>query len=138
MKTFLSIPLAILVLFSGTNVYYAAHYCGGSLIETKISLSGKLATCGMESTSDTKPAELLFKNHCCDDVTACYAICNKYLSSSFDIKEPGQKVISLTFIPVDFIINQEFINTDYYTEIKPPGANYPNSVARPYLCIFRI
>jgi hypothetical protein len=138
MKIFLSISLTLLLLFSGINIHYAAHYCGGTLVATKISLSSELATCGMENTSYNNSAELLFKNHCCDDVTTCYSICNKYLSSSFDLKEPGQKVISLTLIPMDFLRNQEIITSDSSTDIKPPGTNYPNSFARPALCIFRI
>ena len=81
MKKILSIPLIMLILFTGVTVNFATHYCGGSVAATKVSLTGKLATCGMEGTSDNKTNEGLYKNHCCDDVTAAYTLSSNYIPS---------------------------------------------------------
>ena len=41
MKNVISIPLALLILFTGINVQIASHYCGGNFAAAKVSLTGK-------------------------------------------------------------------------------------------------
>jgi hypothetical protein len=138
MKTIISIPLIILILFSGISVKFATHYCGGSVAATKVSLTGELATCGMESTTDNNTQHDTFNKHCCDDITSAYSICNNYIPSYHFVKEPGQQVISMIGVPADYLSNQETIINTSNNDIRPPGTNYPNSVTRQALCIFRI
>lgn len=138
MKTFLSIPLIILVLFTGIKVNFAVHYCGGYVAATKVSLTGELATCGMESKSDNNTQQESFNKHCCDDITSAYSICNNYFASSYNFDDPGQQVINMITVPSGYLSNKETIINTSNNDIRPPGTNHPNSVDRPVLCIFRI
>ena len=138
MKTLISIPLLILILFTGISVRFSSHYCGGYIVATKISLTGEMATCGMESGNEINTIQQILKNHCCDNIASAYSISNNYFASSFNIEEPGQ-VLS-NFIPgtSGYICIDETFITPSFNEIKPPGNYTPNSVDRPVLCIFRI
>jgi len=134
----LSIPLIMLILFSGITVNFATHYCGGSVAATKVSLNGELATCGMENNAtDNNSTGDFYSSHCCDDVTAFYSLnCNYIPSFSFVIVLSLQNHF-LTERPVDIAFNNTPIISSCET-IRPPGTNNPNSVDRPVLCVFQI
>lgn len=138
MKTILSIPLIILILFSGVIFSFATHYCEGSVVATKISLTGELATCGMEQTSADNSLSIKFSNHCCDNIASVYSICNNYFPSETNFENQVLQVISIFIVPSDYLSNKEISNSDPNTNIKPPGCYTPNSVTLPDLCIFRI
>lgn len=138
MKAILSIPLIILILFSGISVKFATHFCGGYVAATKISLTGELATCGMERPSDSNSLQNTYKNKCCEDVTSAYAIGNNYIPSYCFLKELGQHVINLIAVPAGYLSNQEIVINTSYENIRPPGNHHPNSVDQLVLCIFRI
>jgi hypothetical protein len=138
MKTIISIPLIILILFTGISVKFAAHYCGGALFATKVSLTGEPATCGMESESQKKTGQENFTSHCCDDVISTYSINNNYIPSEYDVKVSVKEGFNNINALVDFFKNQETIINTPFINIRPPGTNQPNSVDRPVLCIFRI
>jgi hypothetical protein len=137
MKRIVSIPLLMLILFSGINFKIALHYCGGNISAMKVSLTGELATCGMERQAD-KSFQYTYSRHCCDDVTSSCSISSKYFPSYNFVKDPGQQVINILAIPADLSINQELIadapgNTD-----RPPGSYCPYNVDLRMICVFRI
>jgi hypothetical protein len=138
MKTILSIPLIILIFFSGISVKFAAHYCGGSVVATKVSLTGELATCSMERPSDNNSSQDTYSNKCCDDILSAYSICNNYIASSNNVDDPEQLVINTIVIPAGYLSIQEPIINTSKNVISPPGTNHSNSVALQVLCIFRI
>jgi hypothetical protein len=137
-KRILSIPLILLIVFSGINVRFATHYCGGSVAATKVSLNGELATCGMEKPSGNNLLQDIYTKQCCDDITSAYSICNNYIPSSYSNNEVGQQVLSFSYIPYHNLISEEIIINSLNTTIRPPGTSLPNKVSLPYLCIFRI
>jgi len=137
-KKAVSISLVFLVLTAMLNLSVATHYCGGKEVAKKVSLSGELASCGMESTDEEKSPGLLLKNHCCEDVTTTYHFSNNYLPSSFEVKEiPGQQ-ISNTHILFSYLVSTEIQHNNHTSDLRPPGIHYPNSVALPVLCVFLI
>jgi hypothetical protein len=137
MKTILSIPLIVLILFSGLIVSFATHYCEGSVVATKVSLTGELATCGMEQTTSDHLLIDRFCSHCCDNTASVYSICNNYFPSAFSVEDPLLQAISVYFLPLDYLLSPEMISNTLNT-IRPPGSYTPNSVTLPDLCIFRI
>ena len=65
MKKFISISLTFLLLAALFHFSIATHYCGGTIAATKISLSGKLASCGMENDVENSPQSgTYFLSHC--------------------------------------------------------------------------
>jgi hypothetical protein len=138
MKTLISIPLIILILFTGISVKFATHFCGGYVAATKVSLTGELATCGMERQCDKNSLQYTYKNNCCDDITSAYSICNNFFASSYNFDDPGQQVVNMFAVPSGYLSNQETFIITSDSDFRPPGTNHPNSVDRPVLCIFRI
>jgi len=138
MKTIISIILIILLLFSGISVKFATHYCGGYVAGTKVSLTGELATCGMERQSVDKSLETTCSKSCCEDVTSSYSICNKYVTTSYSFNVQKQQVINMVFVSPCSINGQEALTHPSNNNTRPPGIYHPNSVSRPVLCIFQI
>lgn len=138
MKTIVSIQLILFLLFTGININFATHYCGGSVAATKVSLDGELANCGMEHSPANNSRQYTFTKECCKDVLSSYSICNNYFSSSYSVDGPHQQVIFVLNIPVDLGYKQEVADNSSNKDIRPPGINSPNSVNRSALCIFRI
>ena len=80
MKKILSIPLIILILGSGMTLNVATHYCCGKVAATKVSLSPRLASCGMEIPSVNKLTEDAISKHCCEDKISAYSFDTNYVS----------------------------------------------------------
>jgi hypothetical protein len=140
MKRIVSIPLILLILFSGINVNIASHYCRGNFAGARVSLSGKLATCGMEEDRPvTLPSRDLISNLCCEDFISSFSISTNYVPSS-----------SYTLSETRLEINHDYIDYDglsvmrqipvfvIYTKIRPPGLFSPVSIEQQELCVFQI
>ena len=138
MKKILSIPIIILILFSGITINFATHYCAGSVAAVKVSLDGELATCGMERNGDNQSNEDLFRKHCCEDVTASYSLSCNYIPSYPVINELHQEVIFVTDVPADYTKYIDNLFLTSYETIRPPGTYCANRVDLQILCISRI
>jgi hypothetical protein len=138
MKTIISIPLIIMILFSGISIKFASHYCGGNVSSTKVSLSGELATCGMEHHTGNNPLQDIFVKHCCDDVISSYSISTNYFPSFYFAKDPGQRVIHIINVPSDLLVSQEISLDTSVSKKRPPGTFSPRSVDRQMICIYLI
>jgi hypothetical protein len=137
MRKILSIPLFVLILFSGITVNFSTHFCGGSVAAVKVSLNGELATCGMESKNDAKSKEDLYRNHCCEDVTASYSLSCNYIPSFHFDNDLFRNIDFVTEIPAHNSIKDIFKISSYET-IRPPGTYSPNNVDRQVICVFLI
>ena len=139
MKITASIILTFLILFSGIRVNVASHYCGGSLAATKVSLSGELATCGMEKGSPAPSSQDFFTRHCCTDKLTSFSISTNYLPAECSvIPGSGHEIIP------PFLLHNEPVNGQnnlfpFSTGIKrPPGFYSTVDVKQQIICIFRI
>jgi hypothetical protein len=137
MKTILSIPLMILILFTGVKINFATHYCSGSVAGTKVSLTGELATCGMKYDSDLNTSQQSIGRHCCENVVSVYSICNNYFSSSYTPDAPQHNICCQNMVCCCYN-NIEYNTPDSGNKIRPPGNYTSNSVDRPVICTFRI
>ncbi len=139
MKIAASITLSLLILFSGIRVNVASHYCMGSLAATKVSLTGELASCGMEKGSPAPSAQDLFTRHCCSDKLSSLSISTNYVPSECSVfHATGQDIVP------SFLIHNEPVNSQdnlfsLSSGIKrPPGVYSPVDVKQQKICIFRI
>jgi hypothetical protein len=139
MKRIIAIPLLLLVLFTGINVKIASHYCGDNLSAVKVSLSGELASCGMEQQSGEKPHEDLFSRHCCDDVISSVSINTNYVPVSFSyIQVAGQELSHTYLIQDQLLISQPDLVSVLSGSRRPPGGFSPSDVEQQVICIFQI
>jgi hypothetical protein len=138
MRKILSLPLIILILFTGITINFATHYCGGSFSASKVSLSGELATCGMEHSADLNLKDNLYRNPCCNDVTAAYTLSCNYIPSFSYVDNLYPQAGFNTFLAVNSINNYLIFSIASDETVRPPGTYTPNSVDRQFICIFQI
>jgi hypothetical protein len=139
MKRIVAIPLLLLILFTGINVNIASHFCGGNFSANKVSLTGELASCGMESQSGTKPSEDLLSRHCCDDVLFSISINTNYVPSSCHYISVAGQDINQIFITQDQpFIGQHILYSAVSGSKRPPGGFSTSDVEQQVICIFRI
>ncbi|MBE0667726.1 MAG: hypothetical protein IH593_08640, partial [Bacteroidales bacterium] len=55
MKKTISILFVCTVLLTGFQAVISTHYCGGRFADARVSLSGQLASCGMEGNEEGCP-----------------------------------------------------------------------------------
>ena len=141
MKKTLSILAVLLVVAAMLHFSVARHYCGGELVASKISLSGALATCGMEGDEGNCPHEQSgehIKSHCCDDVLAFYCIDNNYTPASNAFTGFDQVKIQAPVLTIENPVRIVFLIDRPLTGIGPPGQIMTSAVDLPEIRVFRI
>ena len=138
MKKAAAIPLLILVLFSGISINYSAHLCCGSVVSTKLSLKGEIASCGMEDQKTELGGIVSFKTHCCDNLIAGFQLKTNYLPSSVKTLEKISISNSVSFIPYPYPVAEELILINSFASSSPPGRNCFYSLTPETLHVFRI
>jgi hypothetical protein len=134
MRKVLTIPVLILILFSGITVNLAFHYCGGHLADKKISLSGVLASCGMETENNDDQTTI--KSICCENSFSSYTFNNIYIPSV-----PVKSIHEVQEFPVTDIILSTVAEESFFSgvlPVKPPGTFSPSIVELDVICILRI
>ncbi len=139
MKRLISIPLLVMILFTGINIDIASHYCGGRLAATKISLTGEPATCGMEEHSVANTPNGSITKHCCDNVILSMSIGLNYVpSANLSVSDNTPGLNHFYIAPEGSIRDQGRLPSYLFSIIRPPGNFIPNDVEQQSICIFRI
>jgi hypothetical protein len=134
MRKVLTIPVIILILFSGITVNLAFHYCGGQLADKKISLAGNLASCGMKTVPNDNQTSI--NSFCCENSFSSYTFNNTYLPPV-----PAKNDHEIQEFPVTDIIlpaKTEELFTSCEIPLRPPGIFSPSYVELDVICILRI
>ena len=140
MKKFLSISFSFLILLSVMHITIAQHFCGSENASSeKVSVSGELASCGMEGSDDisTLPGKY-FSTHCCDDEVSVLAVDNNYTPTFSEFKVFSQHILQVFDIPTSFRINSLSAVNLIYTNVSPPGYFLVSDISLPKICVFRI
>jgi len=121
------------------HITIATHFCGGVVAASKISLSGELASCGMEETENSIPVTGNYlSSHCCHDEVSVYAIDNNYTPSFSVIKEFSQNILQVFYFPVSFSFYSLTAFKSLHTTASPPGRLMASAVSMADICVFRI
>ncbi len=140
MRKIISILFASLILVSGLHISIARHFCGGEgEAFKKISLTGELASCGMEDDHDqsTLPG-IRIKAHCCDDEVSVLAVDNNYAPSFSEFRIFSQPVSQAYLLPVNSCVPTALVFNRFGTNVFPPGNSMASSVNLADICVFRI
>jgi hypothetical protein len=139
MRRLISIPLIMLLTFSGISVTVAKHYCGGYLAATKLSFNGELATCGMEGEGLSHHSSgINLKTHCCDDVVTSVGIFNDYIPALSFVPDYFQYDIQVFKTPEKSPLPSFPVLQSNYTNEIPPGVLMSTHVDLSDICIFRV
>jgi hypothetical protein len=139
MKKVFSMSLTILMLTAILHLSVATHYCSGNLAASKISLSGKLASCGMENNEiDLPSAGFIFTKHCCENVLETYGINSIFFPSFSSVPESRFQLFQVFIIPSNLALNLLPPIKPINTNVNPPGAFASSSVDLSDICVYRI
>lgn len=116
----------------------ATHYCGGIEAASKVSLTGKLAECGMEKSIDVPLSGTNFSRHCCDNYIYFCGIDSNYAPSFSFVPDSYQDNYQILAIPVKLSVNSGIDLIPLYTDTSPSGAFGSTSVDLSDICVFRI
>jgi hypothetical protein len=141
MKKFLSISVSSLILLSVIHITIATHYCGSQgATSEKVSITGELASCGMEGPGETCPLQQ--GNHlgtgCCDDKVVVLAVDNNYAPSYCEFKAYSHNILQVFNIPASLLLNSVTTLNLISTGVSPPGNFMVSAVSLPDICVFRI
>ena len=138
MKKLLSISFALLILLSGMHISIATHFCGDRISATKLSVSGELASCGMEGSIDKCSVPVKLKGTgCCKDKLAAFVVDNNYNPTFSEFKAFSQNLLQVFILPA-FLSNQSQTSLNLIcTNVSPPGHYQVSDVSLPYICVFR-
>jgi hypothetical protein len=139
MKKGSSISLVLLIIVAMFHFSVATHYCSGKLAASKVSLTGKLASCGMEGSEKELPLSgTYFTRLCCEDnITFCgindnYSPSFSYLSGTF------QYDFQVLYLSKSLSVNSNTDLIQLYANASPPGAFMSTDVDLSGICVFRI
>lgn len=134
MKKMFSILFAVLILFSGLTVNLAVHYCRGMEASKKLTLSGSLPGCGMESHQSSKG---LHNPSCCSNVVKSYTFSNTFFSSSVSPETAKVQIQHAMVTAEAFTFDQPAAELRLLNN-RPPGVFMAQDVELDFICIFRI
>ena len=139
MRKGVSILFVLVMVISSAHVTIATHYCGGEVAARKISLSGKLATCGMEDSKDSCPSSgILLKKHCCENSVVTIGIANNFTAPISLQSENTQNTQNHFYLPLTYSNNYISEFNHPFTNIHPPGGVSASTVNLNNICAFRI
>lgn len=138
MKKVFSILFASLILLSGIHLTIASHICCGELAAVKISVSGKMATCGMEDIQYQLSSNRTIKSDCCKNKIASCSADNNYFPSTSGLKAfKNETAPALALLPALTLSTPVLFKT-YYSMVGPPVLQSYTSVDRSFICVFII
>jgi len=137
MKKVFHIIGAIVILASGLNVSIDHHYCGGTLAGTKLSLTGELASCGMEDKARDCSGEPSIENRCCEDQVTHISLNSKYYPEYFKLANrfAGKIIQAVPVCNIPFICPDVTRITSW---TLPPGERIKADITQSGICVFRI
>ncbi len=139
MKKVFSIFISFLMVAAMLHISVAMHYCEGKEVATKVSLTGKLASCGMTCSEEELPLQgTNFSNHCCDNTLTFCGISSNYSPEYSFIPESYQYNFQLLEIPVELSAKSQTDQNILYTNVSPPGVLMSTNVDFSNICVFRI
>ena len=139
MKKILSISVALLMLLSGLQLTISRHYCGGELADAKVSVTGHVASCGMEGETDdcTQPGNHV-ESSCCNNQVSTYAIDHNFAPSFTSFKAFEQPVLQVFILPEIQNFNALTAYNHFYTDVSPPLNLLVSDVNLSDIGVFRI
>lgn len=139
MKKLLSISIALLMLLSGMQLTISRHYCGGELADSKVSIMGHVASCGMETGNDdcTQTGNHV-KSRCCNNQVSVYAVDHNFNPSITEFKAFSNTVLQVFDIPVSIAVDSLTALSSINTNHSPSENTLANAVSLPKICVFRI
>jgi hypothetical protein len=139
MKKGLAILFTFTIILSGVHLSIATHFCAGKIAAREVSLSGKLATCGMEGSASTNPFEgTRLNSHCCEDQRTIIGITANFTGPLSYFSENSFDSHQINYFPVNQSFQSLSVSKNLYTNYNPPGKFSASTVDLDEICVIRI
>jgi len=138
MKKLLSISLTFLILLSGMHFTVATHFCGGELAASKVSFTGELASCGMETDKDYLLPGINIETDCCQNRGSILLVDHNFSPFLTIFKIFSPNLLQVFEIPTCIQIHSLTAVNPIYTDVGPPGNFLANAVSLTKICVFLI
>lgn len=137
MKKGISILVSLLLLGSGLQLSIDRHFCGGKIADVKVSLTGKIASCGMEDYQSDLIYYPVINKNCCEDEVILYSIDNNFYPEYNNRipDDPGKLISQTPLNSINFYYIQE---NNLLKFILPPGNDPASKLTQSVICVFRI
>jgi len=138
-KKVISISLVFLIIAAMFHISVATHYCGGQIADSMVTLTGKLASCGMEGTEKELPFPgESFSKHCCEDVIMICETDSNYMPSFSLIPDSYRYNLQILPVLMGLSVNSFRGLVSLCSNVSPPGALMSTDVDLSGICVFRI
>lgn len=139
MKKVFSIFLSLLMMVVMLHLLLAVHYCEGQEVAATVSLTGKLASCGITCSEEETPLQgTNFTKHCCEDFVTIIGINSIYLRSYSFVQESYQYNFQVLALSLELTARSHVTVDPLYPNVSPPGALMSTNVDLSDICVFRI
>lgn len=139
MKRATAILLVLVILLAGLQAMISVHYCGGRIADTQVSLSGDIASCGMEGDEETCPMPgSNMDRHCCEDQINIAGIVNQYTAPVSEAINSLNNILNVSLVQIHEFNPVTNSSATAFTSFYPPGDKLTNSVSLDKICVFRI
>lgn len=139
MKKAGAILFSLLMLTAMLHFSFSKHYCQGHIAGTKISMSGKHASCGMEvDEKEPSPPGTRISSDCCYDIVTYYGTDNEYTPSPSFVTYSSQFNFQVFDIPARLPVNSKISLKSLFTNVGPPDGLTSTRVDLSDICVFRI
>src|SRR4030042_6763515 len=139
MKKVLSIISFLIITLAGLQVTVSSHYCGGEPVASKISLSGTLASCGMEDNEENCPLPWhQLTSDCCEDHVKIAGTVNVFTMPDPVREDQNQDKLNPPLANEINLPDSRFPSQQLYTGFDPPGIFFTGSVSLENICVLRI
>jgi len=137
MRKVLAILTSGIMFIAGMHVSIDRHFCGGELAETKVSLTGELASCGMETHKPEFPGVVSLNKKCCEDHLTVMDVSNNFVPEYFQVSYPSEskEIPSFQLLNVSL---KPFVADNISSWVVPPGDKVKIHPSLTEICVFRI
>jgi len=138
MKRVFSLLFSVLILLSGMHLTVASHLCGGELAAVKCSVTGEMASCGMQESQQPVPGNGTIESGCCKNSVAVCKSDGNYLFSFQKLKAVPPVKAPLLQIALCHPLPEVVLSKTYHSMVGPPVPTGYNSVDQSFICVFII
>lgn len=133
-----SILSILLILGSATGITIDRHFCGGEVVDVRLAIDDRKATCGMEEDGMVCSSTVELRENCCHNTISKFSVDEYSIAGLLTIDKPDYSVIHFLYEAPEVNTYNSFVSRAIINDTGPPGLNLPVPDQQVILCIFRI
>ncbi len=133
-----SILVILLILSSAMGLTIDRHFCGGAVVDVRLAIDDKKASCGMEEDDMECTNMTVFRENCCHNEMSKFSVSDYSISSILMIDKPLYSLTNILCQAPEVSLFNSFRNLIAVNDAGPPGSNLFLPDQQSILCIFRI